>query len=114
MSTRYTRSNILDNNVEFYEFLRKKRGNPKSISHFSTVTMRNPSSSERAAIKSTYHIWKYGDRFYNLAHKYYDDPEYWWVIAWYNGLPTEADIRNGDAIVIPLNIEKTLIALGVY
>ena len=114
MSTRYTRSQILDNNTEFYEFLRKKRGNTKSISHMSTVVMRHPTMLDRASLKTTAHIWKYGDRFYNLAHKYYDDPEYWWDIAWYNGLPTEADIQNGDAIVIPLNLEKVLMALGVY
>ena len=114
MSTRYTTSRILDNDSEFYDFLRKKRGAPKSISHMSTVIMRHPTMLERAAIKKTSHIWKYGDRFYNLAHKYYDNAEYWWVIAWYNGVPTEADINNGDAIVIPLDIESVLVTFGVY
>jgi len=64
-------------------------------------------------VTSDTHIWKYGDRFYNLAHKYYGDPTYWWVIAWYNALPTEADIRIGDVIQIPISLEEARSALGV-
>lgn len=114
MPTRYTRSRFLENDTEFYEFLRKKRGDATVLKHMATVTMQHPSAIERAGIRSTSHIWKYGDRFYKLAHKYYNNAEYWWIIAWYNGVPTEADVRNGDPLVIPLNIEDVLVALGVY
>tara|TARA_R100000278_G_C5461310_1_gene160973 strand:- start:224 stop:568 length:345 start_codon:yes stop_codon:yes gene_type:complete len=114
MANRYTRSKIIENDSEFYEFLREKRGNLKSISHLSTVIMKQPSMLERASLKTTAHVWKYGDRYYNLAYKYYDDPEYWWVIAWYNGKPTEASLNRGDVITIPLSLEEALLALGVY
>ncbi len=114
MPSRYLRSRIIDNDAEFYEFLRKKRGNVRSIRHHGTPVLRHPSILERSKIKTTNHIWKYGDRYYNLANKYYKDPEYWWIIAWYNGYPTEFDIRKGDVIAIPLNLESALIALGVY
>tara|TARA_R100001509_G_C4796231_1_gene191504 strand:+ start:146 stop:490 length:345 start_codon:yes stop_codon:yes gene_type:complete len=114
MASRYTKSKIINNDMEFYEFLRKKRGNVKNIQHLPTPILKHPTASDRANLRRTKHIWKYGDRFYNLAYQYYDNPEYWWVIAWYNGYPTEADINTGTVIYIPLNLEKALIALGVY
>ena len=114
MPSRYLRSKILTNDTEFYDFLRKKRGNLKSIKHLATPVLKQLSISERAGLDTTTHVWKYGDRFYNLANRYYSNPEYWWVIAWYNGYPTEFDVRKGDILTIPLNLEKALIALGVY
>ena len=114
MASRYIRTFNVDNDTEFYDFLRKKRGNLKNIRHQETPIMKNPTVAERAALDSTGYIWKLGDRYYNLAHKYYGKTEYWWVIAWYNGYPTEADVLPGDYIEIPLNLEKALMILGVY
>ena len=113
MPNRYNKFKIIDNDSEFYEFLRKKRGNVKSIQHLSTITLKQPDMLTRASIATTTHIWKYGDRYYNLAHKYYDDPEYWWVIAWYNAVPTEAHLKTGDLLAIPVNLNSVLELLGV-
>ena len=114
MPSRYSKTLTINNNLEFYEFLRKKRGNVKNLRHHVTPIIKNPTVSERALLDTTSHIWKYGDRYYNLANKYYKNPQYWWVIAWYNGYPTEADVYPGDVIEIPLNLEQTLMILGVY
>jgi hypothetical protein len=35
------------------------------------------------------------------------------VIAWYNGYPTEADIKKGALIDIPVNLEDALRVLGL-
>jgi len=75
--------------------------------------MANPSVRARAAIRSTTHVWTYGDRFYKLANQYYNDVTFWWVIAWYNSVPTEANLKTGDLIQIPLNLESALKSLGV-
>jgi len=48
-----------------------------------------------------------------MANQYYGDVRFWWIIAWYNGAPTEANLKVGDAIEIPLNIEDALRVLGV-
>ena len=74
--------------------------------------MHNPTVAQRASLRTTAHMWKYGDRFYTLANKYYGDVDYWWVIAWYNGAPTEANVQTGDVIFIPLDIEAALTVLG--
>ncbi len=113
MASRYIRTFNVYNDTEFYDFLRKKRGNLKNIRHQETPIMKNPTVAERAALDSTCYIWKLGDRYYNLAHKYYGKTEYWWVIAWYNGIPTEANVYNGDVIEIPTNIQQILRMLRV-
>ena len=113
MASRYKKSNIINNDMEFYEFLRKKRGNVKAIQHLPTPIMKHPSASERATLSRTKYIWKYGDRFYNLADKYYGDSRYWWVIAWWNSYPTEATVQIGTVLSIPLKLEEALNILGV-
>ena len=108
MASRYKKSNIINNDMEFYEFLRKKRGNVKAIQHLPTPIMKHPSASERATLSRTKYIWKYGDRFYNLAYRYYDNPEYWWVIAWYNKKASEAEFKVGEQFYVPLPLEAVL------
>ena len=81
------------------------------IRHYNVVDMVNPTPEQRGKISSVTHIWKYGDRYYNLAAQYYGVSDYWWVIAWWNGRPTEVDVKPGDKITIPLNLEETLIIL---
>ena len=110
MPSRYPKANIVKNDNEYYSSLR--RGN-RTISRYGTPVLKNPTDAERASLKTSPHIWKYGDRFYKLADQYYGDVRYWWVIAWYNSIPTEATISNGDVIDIPINIQKALRVLGV-
>jgi hypothetical protein len=112
MASRYDNFRILNNDSDYYAPLRKSRG-LKNIRHYETPILRHPGVLERAVLKSETHIWKYGNRFYNLADKYYGNVNYWWIIAWYNGYPTEADISNGDVIEIPLSLEEVSVALGL-
>ena len=108
---RYYHDDILANESEFYEFLRKKRG-VKRIVQYATPKTHIPTLQQRMSLQTVSHIWTYGDHYYQLAHKYYNTTEYWWVIAWYNGRPTEASISPGDAIEIPINLEAALRVIG--
>ena len=110
--SRYSNDEILNNHIEFYEFLRKERGGMKNIVQYATPTVHMPALEDRMGINTSAHIWSYGDRYYKLADQYYNNIEYWWVIAWYNGYPTEADIRTGDLIYIPLDLERLLQIVG--
>jgi hypothetical protein len=76
--------------------------------------LKNPTIADRSALKTVTHVWKYGDRYYKLADQYYNDVDYWWVIAWWNARPTEADVSPGDAISIPLNLEEALQVLRTF
>jgi nucleoid-associated protein YgaU len=104
-------STTIINDTDFYRELRERRG-LKQIEQFTTPRLRQPTVSDRMRLKTSTHIWKYGDRFYNLAHQYYGDARYWWIIAWFNGIPTEAEANTGDVLEIPLNISEALLVLG--
>lgn len=108
---RYYYDKTINNSSEFYEFLRLKRG-VKNIVQYGTPQTHIPRLRERMALDTTSYMWAYGDRYYKLAAQYYNNVNYWWVIAWYNGRPTEADIKPGDVIEIPLNLENALRAIG--
>jgi nucleoid-associated protein YgaU len=101
---RYNDTRIVRNNSEYYEPLRKGR-NEKQIRQYVTPVLNNPG---RATLKKDVHLWKYGDRLYKLAHQYYGDVNFWWVIAWYNGYPTEAHIAVGSRLSIPLDLSAAL------
>jgi len=109
---RYNKTPILINDSEYYRSLIKSR-DVKRIQQYATPVLDNPTVAQRASILKNSHIWKYGDRFYKLAHQYYGDERFWWVIAWYNATPTEAHLKPGDMIRIPVNLEQVLGILGV-
>jgi nucleoid-associated protein YgaU len=112
MPSRYNKSSKITNDSDYYAPLRESRGD-KKIVQYATQPLRNPTVEDRRRVSTTRHIWKYGDRYYNLAQKYYGDSRYWWVIAWWNSYPTEALIENGKMIYIPLNLEQTLRVFGI-
>ena len=109
---RYKKYRIITNNSEYYAPLRKSRG-LKAIRQYETPYLKNPTVAERAGLVTDTHIWKYGDRLYKLSTQYYADPRFWWIIAWYNAVPCEADIRTGRVLYIPINLENVLKTLGV-
>ena len=108
---RYTKYRILNNASEYYAPLRESRG-LRNIRHYETPRLHNPTVRQRMSLMTTTHIWKYGDRYYNLAKQYYGRASYWWVIAWWNARPTEANVSPGNMIMIPLNLEEALQVLG--
>jgi hypothetical protein len=95
------------NESPHYKELLDRRG-VKRITHYVTPIFRHPTINQRASINTVGHVWAYGDRFYNLAHQYYGDARYWWVIAWWNGHPTEVSIQTGDFLDIPLDLNAAL------
>ena len=111
---RYANKKIFLNDSEYYDFLRKNRSNTKGVRQYDTQILKNPTIADRSALKTVTHVWKYGDRYYKLADQYYNDVDYWWVIAWWNARPTEADVSPGDAISIPLNLEEALQVLRTF
>ncbi len=112
MGSRYKKTNILYNSSEYYSFLRKER-DVKGISQYATPVLRQPTVADRARLASRRHIWSYGDRYYKIAAETYGDPTYWWIIAWYNGVPTEGLLKTGDVLTIPIDLQAVLGVLGV-
>jgi nucleoid-associated protein YgaU len=107
-SNRYSDDDMIQNKAGIYKkYLSETRG-LKHINQYRTQTLRYPSPSEVRTLDFEKHIWKVGDRFSKLAYKYYGDVEMWWVIAMFNKSPTEAHVKTGNLIYIPLPLDKTL------
>ena len=113
--SRFNNRKVLNNSNSSYALsdILKKRG-IRTIEQFLTARLNYPDINEIANLQVATEVWTVGTKYFKLAKKYYGSEEYWWVIAWYNGYPTEFDVRKGDILTIPLNLEKALIALGVY
>ncbi len=110
--SRYSGKDVILNNEEFYRSLFDSRG-VKNIKHFSTPKLKHVTKKQIASLNTIGHVWKTGDRYYKLAHDHYGDSRMWWVIAWFNKKPTEADVNYGDVIYIPHPLDRVLLYLGV-
>ena len=92
---------------ELYSEVLEERGT-KQIPYYVTPHMSHADAKMRATLKKIDHVWVTGDRFYKLAEKHYGNPKLWWVIAWYNTTPTEAHVKAGDLIRIPVPLERAV------
>tara|TARA_R110000822_G_scaffold41675_1_gene113418 strand:+ start:844 stop:1182 length:339 start_codon:yes stop_codon:yes gene_type:complete len=111
MASRYKYRPIAKNKSSRYKRMLKNRG-VASISQYRTPSFSYPPPEVRARIKTVNHVWTLGDHFYKLSYKYYGNPTYWWVIGFYNQLPTEELLEYGDIIRVPISLEQVLSAIG--
>jgi len=107
MVSRYDTREMFTNASDKYENLMEER-NTRSILQYNTANLRHPTADEIANLNTVNHVWSEGDRFWKLASKYYNQSTLWWVIAWFNRMPTEAQVEQGDIVVIPLPLSKIL------
>lgn len=107
MSTRYNNKTIFRNESETYENVREKRG-VSYIRQYGTPQMVVPTVGQIMGFTNVNHMWRVGDRFWKLSIQHYGSAEYWWIIALFNKTPTEAHVRNGRILTIPLPLEQVL------
>ena len=109
---RYKNQKVFFNVEEAYQrYLKKTRGMLK-VKQYNTPKFRYPSQEEFGRLNTIKHIWGTGDRYFKLAAEYYDDPEMWWVIAFFNQKPTEFHLKAGDVVYIPVPLESVLFHVG--
>ena len=101
MSRYDKRSKATNRSVQYKEVFDEK--GVQKIEQFRTPRIRN--MGQLSTIK---HVWVNGDTFWKLAHDNYGDTKYWYVIAQYNSLPTEAHLKEGDTVEIPTNLTLAL------
>ena len=107
MTSRYLIRQIFSNTDDIYDNLFDER-KVNFIEQFDTANKVYPTSDEIAALNVVKETWKIGDRYWKYAAKYYNKPQLWWVIAWFNQKPVESDLKIGDRVLIPLPLEKIL------
>jgi len=92
----------------------KQRRSLDAVSLYSTAKFKKISDLELEDLEYQSYIWARGDRFYKLAADFYENPDFWWVIALFNGTPTEQHVGLGEEIFIPLEPEIIISLLEVY
>tara|TARA_R100000406_G_C3081802_1_gene117148 strand:- start:516 stop:848 length:333 start_codon:yes stop_codon:yes gene_type:complete len=108
---RYLNQRIFTNAEAAYRRYLKKRG-LDLINQYNTPRFKFPTAKEASNFSTINYVWGAGDRYFKLANEYYNDPELWWVIAFYNQKPTEFQISPGDTIFIPVPLETVLFYIG--
>mgnify|MGYP001198828045 FL=1 len=79
----------------------------------ATADLNYPSFNDIMLFKYEVYVWTVGDHYYKLAQRFYGDPRYWWVIAWFNKKPTESHVAVGDLIRIPTPLGQVLTSIGL-
>ena len=97
---KYISSKTAVNDNELYDEMFEERGIKNGIVQQRTVVIGN--KFKNVSTPTRKHVWSMGDRFFKLSYQYYDTYNLWWVIALFNGVPTEAHLNYGDVIYIPL------------
>ena len=106
--SRYGARELTTNDDKGYqEDILERRGIKKMV-HFTTPTLRYPTSDEVASLDIRAFTWKRGSSLSKIAAIEYGDATLWWVLAWYNKKPTDAHCNLGDIVFVPKPLDRII------
>lgn len=109
MSDWTERAISLDNSDRIYYKFLEKTGASK-VSHLNIVLFGDPmDDSFLADVTVAKHIFAHGDNLAKISHSQYGDATLWWVIAWFNGKPTDFHCKIGDVLLVPHPVEDAIL-----
>ena len=83
------------------------------VNQYMTAELFSPTSDDMLDLVIESKVWTIGEKYFKLADEFYGNPEYWWIIAWFNQKPLETDFAPGDIVDIPMPVERVLEILNV-
>lgn len=93
----------------YQKFLEERDAKKIQYYELNSGNLHYPDSFEMKQLDIVSYIWENGDNFANLAYEFYNkNPEYWWVIAFFNQKPLDQLVKVGDLIYIPTPLNKIL------
>ena len=112
--SRYDERMIITNNTADYRYSKifSDRG-LRYVRQYTSAEFKKPTKEELGEIIEVKRVWGVGTKFFKLSYEFYGEPDYWWIIAWYNFRPLEQYFRPGDIVIIPTPLETTLSMLGM-
>jgi nucleoid-associated protein YgaU len=110
--SRYKKINIVKNNDADYKKVFNTRFGTNGLVQTTTTTFRTPSEDEILNIAYAAENWTLGQRLYKLAYKHYGNSSYWWLIALFNNISTEAELQFGQVIKVPIPLDVVLNLYG--
>ena len=109
--SRYKKINVIKNTDSDYRKAFSSRFGPLGLIQTGTTEFVIPTENQLKNIQYVNETWSLGKRLYKLSFQYYGDSKYWWLIALYNGIATEAEIKFGDVVKVPVPLD---IVLNLY
>ena len=101
---KYSRKPVINDSPQYEEIFDEKE--IEKIVQFSLRFFNQ--SIKRAPIKVVKHTWRQGDKLYKIAGQQYGNFRFWWVIAIVNKISSEADLKYGQVIKIPLDASEII------
>lgn len=112
MGIRYSNRGIIRNRDKKYNKKFREKAK-KFLDHYNTPKLKHPTGKQIASLQVIDYTWSTGDSFTKLSDEYYGSIKFWWVIAWFNQVPTKFQLNNGDVVGIPLPLEQVINYMGV-
>ena len=98
----------IENDDDVYRDFLNRTGAQK-ITHYALTMFGDPAlESFLKNIEVEQHMYSLGDTLSKIAYRYYGDPSAWWVLAWFNGKPTDFHCSIGDTINVPTPLEEVI------
>jgi hypothetical protein len=111
MFNRYANLQTILNDREIYsDILRRKR--QTYINHHVVFDFSKLKNINLNNFDSVIHTFTRGEKLYTISQKYYNAPEYGWLILYLNKIPSELDIKEGDPLMIYFPLDYFLGQLG--
>lgn len=107
MYNRYNKTKIINNTDQNYNDIFKTR-NIKSIRQYSTFNFNNLKNINDADFDIVIHNVQPFEKLYNISQKYYNTPEFGWLICYTNKIPSELSIKAGMYLKIYLPLQNLL------
>ena len=107
MYNRYGKVQTIINNSDMYsDFFKKRKIN--FINQYSTYSFENLKLIQNSNLDRIIHTFQPFDKLYNISQKYYNSPDFGWLICYTNKLGSELEIKIGDNLDIYFPLGKVL------
>lgn len=109
MSTWNENTVEVENGDKIYQEFFNKTGT-KKIDHLGLTIFGDAMNSNFLSnVSIAKRVYTSVDKLNKIAFEEYGDSKLWWVIAWFNGKPTDFDYKPGDTIYIPHPLQEVLL-----
>lgn len=87
-------------NDERYAYLLNNRGRNEAL-YYSKPNLIYPTDEEISTLNLIAKNWTIGDTLAKYAYNHYGTYDDWWIIAYFNKISSEYELKYGDTIYIP-------------
>ena len=106
MPSRYKKIKI-DHNSALYGIINKRNRKSVELNRLSNMPNFKVLQQDELITEKVVN-WKQGTHMWRLASEFYGDYSLYWVIAMYNGKPTDAHWKIGEKVRIPFPVGRVI------